>query len=174
VTGPTTPAGWAIFAWGTGGVLAVLLQAIVRIAPLAGEALDGELTGVQRAVAVIWTVFMLYTESWRGFHQRFSPRVVVRSLAIAAEPRPLLVLLAPVVVMGLAHATPRRMLASWLLVIGIVAIVVAMQAVPQPWRGIVDLGVVLGLAAGAASLVYHAGCAVVGRPPAVAAEFPEP
>lgn len=164
--------GWLVFAWGTGGVALVLIEAVVRLAPPAFGVFEAELGPVEWLATALWSGFMLYAESWRGFHQRFAPRVVVRSLEIAADRRPWLVLLAPLVAMGLLYATPRRLIGSHLLVVGIVGLVLVVRTLPPPWRGIVDLGVVLGLTGGTLSLLLHAGRAIAGHPPQIAADFP--
>jgi hypothetical protein len=166
------PLGWLVFAWGVGGVVLVLAEAILRLAPIAAGLGDAALGPIQTIAAAGWSAFMLYAEAWRGFHQKFAPRVVVRALALATGARPWQVLLAPVITMGLLHATRRRLVATWLLVLGIVAIVWIVGWLPPPWRAIVDLGVVLGLGGGTLSLLFHAGRAIAGRPPSIAADLP--
>lgn len=166
------PSGWLVFAWGTGGVALLLLEAVVRLAPIAAGLLHTELTLVQGGAAVLWAAFMLYAEAWRGFHLRFAPRVVVRALGIAADPRPLRVLLAPFVTMGLLHATRRRLVGTWLLVTGIVVLVWIVGLLPAPWRAIVDLGVILGLGGGLGSLAVHTARAAYGLSPSIPADFP--
>lgn len=170
---PTTAGGWLIWLWAVGGVLLILSQAVVRLGGRAVEIFDGSLTGGQWAVVAVWTVFMLYSEAWRGFHKQFSPRVVVRGLGIATRPRLPLVLFAPIVAMGLFHGTPKRVWTSRILLTGIVVLVLLVRMLPHPWRAIVDMGVVAGLVAGSASLVWFAASALAGRPPVVSAEFPE-
>ncbi|MBX2798975.1 MAG: hypothetical protein KTR31_14970 [Myxococcales bacterium] len=154
-------------------MLLLLAQALHRLTPRALEVFDGTLTAFQLAIAAIWTVFMLYAEAWRGFHLKFSPRVVARSSALVQDGRTWLALCAPAVAMGLLHGTPRRLLVSRLLFVGIVLLVVAVRFLPDPWRAIVDLGVVVGLGAGALSIVWHALQALNGNPPQIAADFPD-
>jgi len=170
---PTTALGWLIFAWGVGGVSLVLLNPIVRLSALPIETVANGLTAVQWAIAVVWVVFMMYSEAYRGFHKQFAPRVAVRALAVAAEPRPHLVLLAPFVCMGLLHATKKRKIVAWSLLTGIVILVVMVRQLPAPWRGIVDMGVVLGLAGGLGSVLWFGARAFAGHPPAVPADWPE-
>jgi hypothetical protein len=115
---------------------------------------------------------MAYFEGYRGFQRGFSPRVVVRALHLALHPRPLHVLLAPLFCMGLIHASRRRLLSSWILLVSIVAIVLLVRVLPQPYRGLVDAGVVVGLAWGLVALVGFAWAALAGSPPRVSAELP--
>jgi hypothetical protein len=156
-----------------GGVCAVLINPIVRLSAKPIEALSSGLTAGQWAVTVAWVAFMLYTEAYRGFHLQFAPRVVVRSLAIAHDPRPLPALLAPFTAMGLLWANRKRKIVAWSLVTMIVCIVLAVKQLDQPWRGIIDLGVVLGLSSGLGSVLWFAGRAVAGDAPRVPPDLPD-
>lgn len=170
---PNTTTGWAIWTWGIGGVLLILAQAVARLTPRALSLFDMELAAWQVVLAFGWVVFMAYAESYRGFHLQFNPRVVVRSAGVANDPDPLRVAMAPLIAMGLFYGTARRLLVSRLLVAGIVVLVITIRWLPEPWRALVDLGVVAGLGLGMLSLVGIAVQAVLGQPPHVSAEFPE-
>ncbi len=161
-----------IVAWAVGGVVLLLLKAIVGLTPLALQALAMPLTGGHWVALALWVAFMVYTEAWRGFHKQFSPRVVARALHLADHPRPLHVALAPMFAMGMIHATRKRLIVAWGLVFGIVTLVVLLRFVPQPWRGIVDTGVVLGLLLGALSIGWHLARALGGHPPDIASDVP--
>ena len=158
--------------WGIAGVLGLLVQALYRLTPYAIEAITHPLTTLELAVLVGWVAFNGYSEGWRGFHRMFSPRVVARAQALDADPRPWLVVLAPIYCMGLVHATRRRLVVSWVLTLGIVAIVIAVRLLDQPWRGIVDAGVVAGLAIGFVSIVYFLVLALLGRAMPVDPDLP--
>jgi hypothetical protein len=141
-------------AWGIGGVLFLLAFAIFRLAPMA---LDLESSSMSQIhwIALIFSVFyMAYAEGYKGFHLGFAPRVVVRALYLADNPRPLHVLLAPLFCMGYIYATRRRQILSIALTMMIVCFVLVARMMPQPWRGIVDAGVVVGLSLGIASIGY--------------------
>ncbi len=146
------PVELAIVLWGTSSVVAVCVQAVVRLLPNALEpVLAGELDALGWGAYVAAIVSLAYSEGYRGFQKRFSPRVVVRAAALA-EPamrrRIDLIVLAPLMTMGMIHATRRRLIGSWGLVIGIVAIVLLVRMLEQPWRGAIDAGVVVGLSWG--------------------------
>ena len=49
---------------------------------------------------------------------------------------------------------------------GIVTLVLLVRLAPQPWRGIIDAGVVLGLGIGSASILYFVVRALRDGPPA--------
>lgn len=164
--------GVLVVLWAVGGVLALLGEALFSLTPLALEALRSDLSATHWGVAAVWVPFMAFTEGYRGFQRRFSPRAVRRAFHLARNRRPLLVFLAPLHAMGLVHATRRRLVGSWVLVVAIVALVVAIRALPQPWRGIIDLGVVVGLGWGAASTLWCLISAFLGREPAIDPELP--
>jgi xanthine/uracil permease len=54
--------------------------------------------------------------------------------------------------MGFFHSERRRKIVTFTLTIGILIIIQVVHHVPQPWRGIIDAGVVLGLLWGIVSL----------------------
>jgi hypothetical protein len=143
---------WAeklIAAWGVAWVSLLLGRAIARLTPLALEPWHGDLMNDgHKALYVGWLVLNAYLEGYRGFQLRFSPRVVSRAVYLGQNPRPLWLLLALPFCMSLFHSTRRQMTVSWTFVGAIVFIVWVVRALPQPWRGIIDGGVVLGLAWG--------------------------
>jgi hypothetical protein len=151
----------AVATWGVVGVLALVAQALVRLTPLALEPLATGMTSLQWALYLGWIAFNAYAEGYRGFQLSFSPRVVARAVHLARHPNAVHVLLAPVYCMALFQASRRRMIVAWVLLIAIVAIVVAVRMLPQPWRGIVDAGVVVGLGWGGMSIVMIFGRAIL-------------
>ncbi len=154
--------------WGILGVLALLGEAIYRLMPRVIELRECPLSSSQWAALVGWVAFNAYSEGYRGFQKNFSPRVIVRAEHLSANPRPLFVVLAPLYCMGHIHATRRRLIVAWSLTIGIIALVIAVRALAQPWRGIIDAGVVVGLAIGSMSILYY----WVGPRPDVPADVP--
>jgi len=105
--------------------------------------------------ALVFSVFyMAYAEGYKGFHLGFAPRVVVRARYLAENPRPLHVMLAPLFCMGYIYATRKRQILSIALTIMIICFVLIARSMPQPWRGILDAGVVVGLSLGVMSIAY--------------------
>jgi len=150
----------SVVLWGTGGVMLLVAQGILRLYPLALEPIiEGTLTATQWLIYLAWVVFNTFVEGYRGFQKGFSPRVVARALHLARRPRLWLLVLAPLYCMGLVHATRRRLISSWALLIGIVSVVVLVRNFEQPWRGIIDGGVVVGLTYG---LIVLGVCLVRG------------
>lgn len=163
----------AVAIWGVGGVLLLVLDAIVRLTPIALEPITaGQIGWGSGAAYVVWVVANLYLEGYRGFQRSFTPVLVARAMATASRPRRLW-WLAPLIGLGLMHATPSRLRRSWTLVVGIVLMVLAVRLLPAPWRGVVDAGVVAGLLYGSASIVFELARVLRGGPVRVACEFPE-
>lgn len=131
--------------WGVGGFMLLLLAAIYRLTPIALEAFFYPLTWYHWLVLLLHTVFMAYSEGYRGFQQGYSPRLVARACHLQRRPTPLRVALAPLFCMGYFHTTKRRMTAAYALTVAIVILIVIFQRLPQPWRGVLDAGVVIGL-----------------------------
>ena len=164
-----------IAAWGVLGVTVLLLQAILRMTPVALEPWrTGTLSMGQMALYLGWVVLNAYLEGHRGFHLRFSPRVVSRAYYLGARPKLLWVLLAVPFCMSLFHARRRQQIVSWTLVIVIVGLVLTIRHVPQPWRGIIDGGVVVGLIWGLVSLWWYFLRALVSHRVPPATDLPVP
>ena len=140
-------------AWGVAGFSLILLDAINRLSRLALHALDTGLTGAQWLVLVLIVAFMAYTEGYRGFQKSFSPRTAARAYYLYRNPEPLAVILAPLFCMGFFRATRRPLLVAWVGTSLIVLLVIVLHSAPQPWRGMVDAGVVVGLSWGLLSFL---------------------
>lgn len=141
--------------WGIGGVLLLLGSAVYRLSAHAIMVFSFTLGWHHWLSLISITIFMSYAEGYRGFQQRFSPRVASRARYLLKHPRAAFVLLAPFFCMGYFHATRRRQITSLSLTFGIIVLVLTVRLLPQPWRGIVDIGVVVGLAWGILSLLAY-------------------
>lgn len=166
--------GWLGSIWGIGGVIAILGMAIGRMMPMAEEALAGPLGPMEWVAVAASLVFFGYTEGYRAFQRQFSPRVVVRGLSLVEQPLLHRILFAPPFCMGFFGATRKRMTVSWVLTAGLVILILLVKQIPRPWRGIIDLGVVVALGWGVVAIVAFWARALAGRPPQVPADLPPP
>ena len=154
-----------IAAWGVLGVVALLSQAIARLTPLALEAMRSGLSTAQWVGLVLWVAFMAHSEGYKGFHSRMSPRVVSRASYLATGKLTWArVVFAPFFCTRLFGASKKGMWTSRILLSGIFCLIVIVRNLDQPWRGIIDAGVVVGLGIGVASIVYYTIRALMGRP----------
>lgn len=148
------------YTWGIVGVIWLLLFAIYRLAPMA-LALGSFPMNLLHWLALIFSiVYMAYAEGYKGFHLGFAPRVVLRANYLKENPRVSHVILAPIFCMGYIHATKRRKLLSIGLTIMIICFIMVARMLPQPWRGILDAGVVVGLSIGISSILYFVYIAI--------------
>lgn len=158
---------WAIF-----GLTLIFVPAIFRIIPYATEALKFGLSLHQWILLIIWCIFMLFTEGYRGFQKQFSPRVASRTLfLLKGKPRFVDILLAPLFCMGFFHATKRVIIANWSIASGVTLLVIIVRHFSQPWRGIIDMGVALGLSYGLITIYYFLYLALKTRKPVVDPEL---
>ena len=142
------------FSWGIAGVLLLLLFAVYRLAPMALELTERELTAGQWLALGFSIIYMAYAEGYKGFHKAFAPRVVVRALYLRSHPEPLHVIFAPLFCMGFIHATRRRQLVQIGVTLAIICFIFLARTLSQPWKGILDAGVVVGLSLGILSIGY--------------------
>ena len=140
--------------WGFAGAFALIGYAIWRLTPLAFNALEHSLSLLQWVLLIANILFMAYSEGYKGFQLAFAPRVAARSLYLSQHPTPARLLFAPLFVIGYFDATRRRIVASYLLTVMIIVLIILVHQLDQPWRGIVDAGVVIGLVWGLASMLY--------------------
>jgi hypothetical protein len=150
-------------AWGTAGVVGLLSFAIYRLTPKALEAFQGGLTAGQWWITAAVCIFMAYAEGYRGFQLRFSPRTAARIRYLRDRPNGLHTLVAPLFSMGFIHATRRTKIIAYSLTLGIILLVTLVHRLAQPWRGIVDAGVVVGLTWGLLSLICFVALALSRR-----------
>jgi hypothetical protein len=135
-----------IATWGIAWVSLLLGRAIWRLTPYAVEAWTEDLmTAGQKGIFIGWLIANAYLEGYRGFQLRFSPRVVSRAVYLGQNPRPLWVILALPFCISLFHSTRRQKIVSWVFIGALILLIWWVRTLPQPWRGIVDGGVVLGL-----------------------------
>ncbi|HEY4963814.1 MAG TPA: hypothetical protein VIH90_03915 [Candidatus Saccharimonadales bacterium] len=134
--------------WGIVGISLILITAILRVYPHVIDAYNTGLSIIDWLVLVIWCIFMIIAEGYRGFQKNFSPRVASRTWYLVSNGKAIDLLLAPLFGMCYFHSSKRRIITSWSLTVGIISLIALVRLFPQPWRGIVDSGVALGLAYG--------------------------
>ena len=114
------------------------------------------------AVYALWVVFQAYSEGYRGFQLRFCPRVMARAVHLGRHPRPLHLLLAPLFLLSLIHAPRRRLIVRYVFLAALILLIALVRQLPQPWIGIIDGGVVLGLGWGVIVLWWLLGRYLLG------------
>jgi len=142
--------------WAVIGIVLLLGLAVARLAPMAFGAFESSWMWAHWLALVSFVAFMAYAEGYHGFQRSFSPRFGARCRYLYDNPSLRRVLLAPLFCMGFFDATRRRRITSLALTSMIIALIVGMQYVPQPWRGIIDAGVCVGLIWGLVATIGYA------------------
>ena len=141
--------------WGLGGVLLLVGYAVCRLIPFAMGMATFELPWWQWLVLIVWCAYMAYSEGYAAFYKLFAPRTIARAQYLAHNAEVPLVrrILAPLFCMAYFGAPKRRVITAYSLTAGIIVLIILIHFVPQPWRGIIDSGVVLGLVCGLVAVV---------------------
>ncbi len=147
--------------WGVGGVLFLLVEAIVRLSKYIYELGSIELQWYHWGLILLNVLFMGYSEGYRGFQQGFAPRVAARARYLSQHQTLITMVFAPLFCMSFFHTTRKRLIVSYTLTSGIIILILMIRTVPQPWRGIIDSGVVIGLFWGMLAILYFAIKSVV-------------
>jgi hypothetical protein len=140
--------------WGVLGVVILLLFAVYRLSLIAFDAFGHPLEIWHWMVLAINIIFMAHSEGYKGFQKAFSPRVVARAQAIITAPRIIRIVFAPLFCMCYFDATRKRKIVTYLLTLAIVVLIILFNQIPQPLRGILDVGVVVGLSWGITSILW--------------------
>ncbi len=143
--------------WGVTGVMAIVLFPIVRLSRYVFDALAAGLDTMQWFVLLANVALMAWLEGYRGFQLKFAPRVAARALYLSRTSAPLVTrLAAPLYCIGYFDASRRTKTVAWAGTVAIVILVLAIHRLGQPWRGIIDAGVVVGLSWGLVSMIVMA------------------
>ncbi|MCY4044808.1 MAG: hypothetical protein OXE99_06985 [Cellvibrionales bacterium] len=140
--------------WSILGVSALLGCAIYRLSVHVFALNFSELSDFHWLTLISFSLFMAYSEGYRGFQKGFSPRVAARVRYLKNSTNLIEMLLSPLFVMGFFNTTRRRQITVIVLVIMLALLIQLMHFVPSPWRGIIDTGVVIGLTWGLVSFYY--------------------
>lgn len=140
--------------WGIAGACTILAYAVLRMYGHVVEGFQQPLYAMHYIVLVPWLIFMLYSEGYKGFQKGYSPRVAARANYLREHSTWVRAIFAPIFCMGFFDSTKKRKIVIWCLLIGVTLLVILFQFIPQPWRGVLDLGVVVGLSWGILSTLY--------------------
>jgi hypothetical protein len=168
-TEPSSRLGKVVACLGIAQITLLLASSVYRLTPKALEPWqDGSLSSLQKALFFGWIVLNAYLEGYRGFQQRFCPRVVARAKLLSERPSLARALLSLPYCLSLYDAPRREMIPRVIFLAALVTLIVAVKQLPQPWLGIIDGGVVVGLAWGMVmTLVYFVRFLQSGEVPAV-------
>jgi hypothetical protein len=159
--------------WGILGLTLIFGRGLVCLYPYVEELPESAFGWFHWIAIVASLLFMGYAEGYKGFHLKFSPRAAARARYLRENPTPVRIILAPLFCMGFFHATRKRKIVAYSLTTMIIALIILVRHLPQPWRGIVDAGVLLGLGWGLVSVWIFSFKALLGKDYAVSPETPD-
>ncbi|MCH8128239.1 hypothetical protein IIC38_20180 [candidate division KSB1 bacterium] len=142
--------------WGFSGLMLIIVYAIIRLTPIAIDTFSYNLLWYHWLVLILNTIFMAHSEGYRGFHKGFAPRVVARCKYLKNHPKFLHVFFAPLFAAGYFFSTRKRVFHIFGLTVMIIVFIQIIHRLDQPWRGLLDVGVVSGLTWGTISLFIFA------------------
>ena len=143
-----------IFIYSTGGVVAIFSSAIYRLYPHVQESMSYEFSALNWIVLAVYLLVMIVGKGYFALHRGFVPRVIDRSELLIENGKLIDKILAPLYCMGFFKAPRKRMIISYVMIFIIVSFIVSASKISQPWRGIIDLGVIVGLSLGILSLLF--------------------
>ena len=139
--------------WGFLGVCIFLGSAIIKLSQISSQLEVETLTVWHWLVMGAWILFMAYYEGYKGFQKGFSPRVAARIYYLKGHATPVRFILAPLFCLGFFDAERKRIIFIFCFSAAIMVLVKLVEHMPMPWRGIMDLGVVVGLSWGLVSMM---------------------
>lgn len=139
--------------WGLGGVIAMLSYAVFRLTPYMLEVVHLPLEWYHWLALAVNVLFMAHSEGYKGFQKSFAPRVAARARHLKRHPKLLHVFFSPFFCVGYFYTPVRRRLTIIGVTLGVLCLVFLVRHLDQPWRGIVDTGVVVGLIWGIVSVL---------------------
>tara|TARA_B100000963_G_C22272954_1_gene513592 strand:- start:35 stop:511 length:477 start_codon:yes stop_codon:yes gene_type:complete len=140
--------------WGFIGVSLILLHGIACVYPYV-IALDfSKMCWYHYLSLIISIIFLGYAEGYKGFQLSFSPRVAQRLKLVFKNPSFVNVVLSPLFCMGFFGISKKRMKITYILTITIIFLIIIIERISEPWRGIIDTGVLVGLSWGLLSFWF--------------------
>lgn len=165
--------------WAAGGVVMILANRIVRVVPNAVapfvEMRRWELEGVHLGSYIIICLLFAYFQGYKRFQLDYAPLIVSRALTLKPlDGTPIHhIIFGPYYAIGLFHATQKRKMESWGIVIALIYTIHVVKRVPYPWENIMDASVAVVLLWG--SLAIAGGwvnAVILGNPPHMDPELP--
>ncbi len=152
---PVTTKGILASIWAISGLMLLLGFACWRLSAYTIASFSMPLNWLHWVVFIAWTIFMAHGEGYKGFQLKFSPRFAARCKYLLSNATWMQTIFAPLFCMAYFHAPKKRVIATVALTIMIIIFIFMFRLIPQPWKGLLDFGVVFGLAWGAVSTTFY-------------------
>ena len=139
------------YIWGFLGISYMILHGLSCMIPYVIE-LDFRLFKWYHMISFFGVIIILgYSEGYKGFQKSFSPRTANRLYNIFLKPTFFRVFFSPFISMGFIESSKKLKYISYGLLLMIVMFILLIGKLNDPWRGIIDAGVIVGLSWGLVS-----------------------
>jgi hypothetical protein len=145
----------AVQLWAVAGVVFLFVEAAWRLSLRGVATMRAGLTPAEWLALAVVTLAFVYGEGVRALQRKWVPYVLARTRSLRAVRARRHRAAAPLFVMGLMGPPANERRRAWAGIAAIIAAVLIVSSLPEPWRGIIDVGV-------AAALLWGAGAMVVG------------
>ena len=140
--------------WGFIGVSLILLHGMSCVIPHVLSLELSNLNWYHYFFLILSIVILGYTEGYKGFQLSFSPRTAERVNLVSKNPNFKNVIFSPLFCMGFFGISKKRMKITYLLTFSIILLIILIEKMSDPWRGIIDAGVFVGLSWGLLSFWF--------------------
>lgn len=140
--------------WGILGFIAILGFAVYRLFGHFQLSWSMEYSWYHCLVLIVNTLFMAYSEGYKGFQKSYSIKFADRLRELEQNPSFVNKWLAPLYCMNYFSTSKRNLIAAYVLTVAIILVIIVFSYIPQPWRGILDFGVVVGLSWGILATLF--------------------
>ena len=140
--------------WGFIGISLILLHGMSCVVPYV---FSMELSNMKwyHIISLFLSIITLgYAEGYKGFQLSFSPRAAKRVNLVSKNPNFKNVVFSPLFCMGFFGISKQRMIITYLLTLSIIFLIIIIEKMSDPWRGIIDAGVLVGLSWGLLSFWF--------------------
>lgn len=145
--------------WAVAGVGALFIEAIVQLGRRGIATARAGLQPEEWLVLVLLSAAFLYGEGVRALERRWVPGVVQRARELGPASPLRHRVLAPLYAMALVGSERRACARAWLGIGLVIGAVLMVRALPEPWRGMIDLAVALALFWGLIAIVRQSSAA---------------
>ena len=141
--------------WGIAGILLLIGYAILRLSPVAADALSYPLAWYHWLLMLGNAAVAIYFKGHLAFQKGLAPRVAARARYLRQHTTLLRFLFAPFFSMGYFHITRRKQMVTILTTLAMVMLIMGIRLFDQPWRGLIDVGILMALSWGFLTILIY-------------------
>ncbi|MFL2859727.1 MAG: hypothetical protein ACJ0BW_03170 [Pontiellaceae bacterium] len=133
------------YTWGFIVISYFILHGLSCVFTYAIELNINDLNWYELTSLIIIVILLTYSEGYKGFQKSFSPRTARRLNSIMLKPTIFRVIFSPLISMGFIESSRKLKYISYGITIMIITFIILIENLSNPWRAIIDFGVLIGL-----------------------------